>query len=158
MLPFFLIKQFFAKCPQYLCHFKISNSSAKFFPLVPTEKAYFPSIEQCSFWLGYFHQGKTMSIYNRTIDSAMSTSNVERSWTNRRDVNRMKFMFYSMFSPSTFNFPSRPNYITKYAFGITKADVNVVVTNSNNEGLYKIGTNIERHLKKKTNFLYDFSY
>lgn len=59
-------------------------------------------------------------------------------------------MFYSIFSPSTFNFPSRPNYITKYAFGITKADVNVVVTNSNNEGLYKTGTNIERHLKKKT--------
>nr|XP_034310671.1 uncharacterized protein LOC117684082 [Crassostrea gigas] len=78
-----------------------------------------------------------MSIYNMTIDSAMSTGNVERSWTNRRDANRMNFTFQSIFSPSIFNFPSRPNYITKYAFGITKADVNVVVTNLNKEVKYK---------------------
>lgn len=101
-----------------------------------------------------------------TIDSAMSTGNVERSWTNRRDANRMNFTFQSFFSPSIFNFPSRPNYITKYAFGITKADVNVVVTNLNKEGLYKTGTNIERHLKKssymishiKINFLYQINF
>lgn len=75
-----------------------------------------------------------MLIYNITIDSAMSTGNVETFWTNRRDANRMNFTIQSIFSPSALNFPSRPDYITQYAFGITKADVDVRVTNLNDEG------------------------
>lgn len=88
-----------------------------------------------------------MLIYNMTIDSAMSTDDVETFWTNRRDANRMNFTFQSIFSPSTLNFPSRPNYIIQHAFGITEADVNVVVTKLNNEGKFTIRANIKRHLK-----------
>lgn len=102
--------------------------------LVPTDQDYYPSIEQSTLDLGYYHQVKRMLIYNMTIDSAMSTGNVETFWTNRRDANRMNFTFQSIFSPSTLNFPSRPNYIAQHSFGITKADVNVVVTKLNNEG------------------------
>lgn len=71
-----------------------------------------------------------------TIDSAMSTDDVETFWTNRRDANRMNFTFQSIFSPSALNFPSRPDYILQHAFGITKADVNVRVTNLNNGEKY----------------------
>uniref|UniRef100_A0A8W8MBJ2 EGF-like domain-containing protein n=1 Tax=Magallana gigas TaxID=29159 RepID=A0A8W8MBJ2_MAGGI len=97
----------------------------------PTDKAYYPSIEQSTLHFGYYHQVRQMSMYNITIDSAMSTNDVETFWTNRRDANRMNFTFQSIFSPSTLNFPSRPDYIVQYAFGITKADVNVRVTNLN---------------------------
>ncbi|XP_052682288.1 uncharacterized protein LOC128162907 [Crassostrea angulata] len=102
----------------------------------PTDQDYYPSIEQSTLDLGYYHQVKEMLIYNMTIDSAMSPDNVETFWTNRRDANRMNFTFQSIFSPSTLNFPSRPNYIIQHAFGITKADVNVVVTKLNNEEKY----------------------
>uniref|UniRef100_A0A8W8M842 EGF-like domain-containing protein n=1 Tax=Magallana gigas TaxID=29159 RepID=A0A8W8M842_MAGGI len=103
---------------------------------VPTDKAYYPSIEQSTMDLGYYHQVKGMLIYNMTIDSAMSTDDVETFWTNRRDANRMNFTFQSIFSPSALNFPSRPDYILQHAFGITKADVNVRVTNLNNGEKY----------------------
>uniref|UniRef100_A0A8W8MD80 Receptor protein-tyrosine kinase n=1 Tax=Magallana gigas TaxID=29159 RepID=A0A8W8MD80_MAGGI len=103
---------------------------------VPTDKAYYPSIEQSTLDLGYYHQVKGMLIYNMTIDSAMSPDDVETFWTNRRDANRMNFTLQSIFSPSALNFPSRPDYIVQHAFGITKADVNVRVTKFNNEEKY----------------------
>lgn len=102
--------------------------------LVPTDQDYYPSIEQSTLDFGYYHQVKGMLIYNMTIDSAMSTGDVETFWTNRRDANRMNFTLQSIFSPSALNFPSRPDYSVQYAFGITKADVNIRVTNLNNGG------------------------
>lgn len=102
----------------------------------PSDDAYFPSIEQSTLDLGYYHQVKGMLIYNMTIDSAMSTNNKETFWTNRRDANRMNFTFQSIFSPSTLNLPARPGYIIQYDLGITKANISVVVTNLVNQEKY----------------------
>lgn len=104
---------------------------------VPNDKAYDPSIEQSTFDLGYYHNVMNMLIYNMSIDSAMSKNDLETFWTNRRDVNRMNFTFQSIFSPRTFNLPTKPSYIIQYALGITEADIRVVVTDYNNVGKYK---------------------
>nr|XP_034310664.1 uncharacterized protein LOC117684080 isoform X3 [Crassostrea gigas] len=116
--------------------FSPENSGTSNCLTFPTDKAYYPSIEQSTLDLGYYHQVKGMLIYNMTIDSAMSPDDVETFWTNRRDANRMNFTLQSIFSPSALNFPSRPHYIVQHAFGITKADVNVRVTKFNNEEKY----------------------
>lgn len=79
-------------------------------------------------------------MYNITIDSAMSTNDVETFWTNRRDANRMNFTFQSIFSPSTLNLPDKPGYISKYDLGITEADVKVVVTNLENQRKFALET------------------
>lgn len=114
------------------------------FVVPQNDASYLPIIEQSTLHLGYYDQTKFMIIYNMTIDSAMSAGNVETFWTNRRDVNRMNFTFQSIFSPSTLNFPSRPSYIVQHAFGITEADVKVVVTKLNNERKSALGP---RHLR-----------
>ena len=73
-----------------------------------------------------------------TIDSAMSTNNVEIFWTNRRDGNKMNFTFQSIFSPSTLNFPDKPAYIYDFALGITEADISVTLTSYDGTSRYKL--------------------
>ena len=69
-----------------------------------------------------------MQIYNITKDSAMSSNNLEIFWTNRRDGLTINFSFQSIFSPSTLNLPAKPGYISKFALGITEADISVTLT------------------------------
>ena len=81
-----------------------------------------------------------MLIYNMTIDSAMSTNNVEIFWTNRRYGNKMNFTFQSIFSPSTLNLPDKPGYIPNFALGITQADISVTLTDFNGNSKYEHST------------------
>ncbi|XP_022305312.1 uncharacterized protein LOC111112206 isoform X3 [Crassostrea virginica] len=109
----------------------------------PNLDDYFPTIEQSTFELGYFHPVKNMLMYNMTIDSAMSTNNVEIFWTNRRDGNKMNFTFQSIFSPSTLNFPDKPGYIPQFALGITKADIRVTLTSYDGTSKYSTTLNCD---------------
>ena len=72
-----------------------------------------------------------MQIYNITKESVMSSNNLEIFWTNRRDGLTMNFSFQSIFSPSTLNLPAKPGYISKFALGITEADISVALIGLN---------------------------
>nr|XP_022304679.1 uncharacterized protein LOC111111817 [Crassostrea virginica] len=112
----------------------------------PNITDYFPTIEQSTFEVGYFHRVKYMQIYNITKDSAMSSNNLEIFWTNRRDGLTMNFSFQSIFSPSTLNLPAKPGYISKFALGITQADISVALTdfNGNQKSLKKLRCDVNK--------------